>query len=221
MGLPLVWEPMGELAAMARLESEDLAVRVAARLRGLGLPGAIDVVAAFESVAVYFDVSDCLTPWWEALPKSIDDLDEGVVRAPAHHVVPVCYERGEDSVEVARILGITLERLAEAHSSAKFTVAAVGFCPGFAYLSGLPELLRGLDRRPQPRARVEPGSVAITGAMSAVYPSVRPGGWWLIGRTPLTIVDEAEGYFPLQVGDRVRFRAVSPSEARHLEGQRL
>lgn len=212
---------MGESAALARLGSADLAVRVAAQIRGMGLPGATDVVAAFESIAVYFDTAVAVRPWWEELPTRIDRLDEAEDRTKSLHLIPVCYEQGEDSAEVAERLGITLAGLSEAHSSAEFTVAAVGFCPGFAYLSGLPKLLQGLDRKPQPRARVESGSVAITGAMSAVYPSVRPGGWWLIGRTPLVVADEAEGYFPLQVGDRVQFRAVTPGEARKLGGQRL
>jgi inhibitor of KinA len=212
---------MGEMAALARLDTAELAVRVAERLKGLGIPGVTDVVAAFETVAVYFDFSQTCGPWWEALPSRLDRLEGTGARTFTAHEIPVCYDRGEDTAEVCERLGLTAERLAEAHAEAVHVVGAVGFCPGFAYLTGLPEILCGLERRPQPRPRVRPGSVGVTGSMSAVYPTARPGGWWLIGWTPLTLVDEDAGYFPLQVGDQVRFRPVGEKEAMAMVGRRL
>jgi len=92
------------------------------------------------------------------------------------------------------------------HSAIEFTVYAVGFVPGFPYLGYLPTELCGVGRLPSPRLRVDPGSVGITGRQTAIYPQASPGGWNLIGRTPLVIVDVATGFFPLNVGDRVALR---------------
>ena len=74
---------------------------------------------------------------------------------------------------------------------------------------------------PSPRLRVEPGSVGLTGRQTGVYPLARPGGWNLIGRTPLELVSVADGYFPLAVGDRVRFRRIDVREYEYLTGDRL
>src|SRR4029077_12105528 len=91
------------------------------------------------------------------------------------------------------------------HTSIEYTVYAIGFVPGFPYLGYLPEKLCGVPRLASPRLKVEPGSIGLTGRQTGIYPLPRPGGWNLIGRTPLTIVDVADSYFPLRVGDVVRF----------------
>ena len=96
-----------------------------------------------------------------------------------------------------------------------------GFCPGFPYLGYLPDELCGVPRLASPRVRVEPGSVGLTGRQTGLYPLARPGGWNLIGRTPLTVVDVAAGYFPIRPGDRVRFRPVARAEYNTLAGERL
>jgi len=93
--------------------------------------------------------------------------------------------------------------------------------PGFPYMGYLPAELCGVGRLPSPRVRVEPGSVGVTGRQTAIYPRPSPGGWNLIGRTPVVIVDVAAGFFPLAVGDRVRFVRVDEGEFRRLEGERL
>src|SRR5207245_10118109 len=107
------------------------------------------------------------------------------------------------------------------HSAAEYTVYAIGFCPGFPYLGYLPAELSGVPRLSAPRPRVEPGSVGLTGRQTGLYPLARPGGWNLIGRTPLTIVNVRDGYFPLRVGDRVRFERIDEKQFRELEGERL
>src|SRR5207248_6982951 len=135
--------------------------------------------------------------------------------------IPCCYERGPDLDRVARHTGRTAEEVVELHAGAEYTVYAIGFSPGFPYLGYLPEALCGLPRLPAPRLRVEPGSVGLTGRQTGVYPLERPGGWNLIGRTPLVLADPAAGYFPLRVGDRVRFRRIDEAEFRRRAGERL
>jgi len=106
-----------------------------------------------------------------------------------------------------------------AHTGATYTVFALGFIPGFAYLGWLPNLLSGLPRREVPRTAVPAGSVAIAEKQTGVYPSSVPGGWHLIGRTPCQIARPESGYFPLQSGDSVSFRAINAAEFLALEGQ--
>ena len=107
------------------------------------------------------------------------------------------------------------------HAATEYTVYAVGFSPGFPYLGYLPDRLCGVPRLEAPRVRVEAGSVGLTGRQTGVYPEARPGGWNLIGLTPLQLVDVADDYFPLRTGDRVRFEPIGAAEYRRLLGKRL
>ncbi|MFD6064930.1 5-oxoprolinase subunit B family protein [Rhodococcus wratislaviensis] len=126
-------------------------------------------------------------------------------RAPL--VIPVRYD-GDDLAEVASTLGMTVEAVVEAHTSAVHRVGFFGFAPGFAYIDGLPELLK-LARRTSPRPRVGAGLVAIAGTQTVVYPGGTPGGWHLIGSTSEVLWDiNAATPSRLSVGDRVRFEAV-------------
>ena len=107
------------------------------------------------------------------------------------------------------------------HSESVYTIYAIGFCPGYPYLGYLPEALRGVPRLATPRLRVEAGSVGLAGRQTGIYTEERPGGWNLIGRTPLELVHVAEGYFPLRTGDRVQFEPIDEGEYRRLLGRRL
>src|SRR5205085_6205630 len=107
------------------------------------------------------------------------------------------------------------------HAAAEYTVYAIGFCPGFPYLGYLPPALSGVPRRAAPRLRVEAGSVGLTGRQTGIYTEVRPGGWNLIGRTPLELVHVGDADFPLRTGDRVRFDPIDIATFERLRGQRL
>src|SRR4029077_12780703 len=120
--------------------------------------------------------------------------------------IPCCYDFQLDLDRVARHTGLRPDDVIRLHSETVYTVYAIGFCPGFPYLGYLPAALCGVPRLPSPRLRVEPGSVGLTGRQTGIYPLERPGGWNLLGRTPLQLVDVAEGYFPLRAGDRVQFQ---------------
>ena len=200
-------EPLGESALILR----DLprAAPEAAAILGRP-PGVIEAWAAVDAVGVVLDggvdLEAALSGAAEAMP-------------PRLHTIPVLYD-GEDLAEVAGRCGLTTREVVELHAR-EFDCRAVGFCPGFGYLTPLPEPLASLPRRDAPRSRVAPGSVAVAAGMTAVYPLERPGGWWLVGRTPLTLVEEADGYFPLRAGDRVRFVAVDAHEFERRKGERL
>jgi len=129
-------------------------------------------------------------------------------------VIPVCYggDFGPDLEDVARTHETSTDAIIAAHTAGIYTVAMLGFLPGFPYLDGLDAALH-TPRRATPRTAVPAGSVGIGGSSTGVYPFVSPGGWHLIGRTPLTLF-AARRTPPtlLQPGDRVHFRAI-PADA--------
>src|SRR5208337_503765 len=139
--------------------------------------------------------------------------------------IPVCYdvEFGPDLAEVARHAGLSAEEVIRLHSSPTYLVYFLGFSPGFVYLGGLPEILH-TPRLATPRPSIAGGSVGIAGSQTGIYPVDSPGGWKLIGRTPLRMFDpEATPPTRLQPGDRMKFvpidRATFDKMHRRSEGQ--
>ena len=133
--------------------------------------------------------------------------------------IPVCYggEFGPDLIDVATIHNITREKVIELHTSATYLVYFLGFVPGFAYLGELPDALV-TPRLPNPRRKVPAGSVAIAGNQTGVYPVSTPGGWRLLGRTPIAMFrPDRDGLSLLSIGDRVRFMPISVERFAALE----
>jgi len=134
------------------------------------------------------------------------------VEIPASNLVeiPVCYggDVGPDLSEVCAIRGLTAAQAIELHTSVSYHVHFLGFVPGFAYLGELPEAL-AMPRLAAPRRSVPAGSVGIAGNQTGVYPFATPGGWRLIGRTPLKMFRPEDAYCALAIGDRVRFTPIS------------
>jgi len=220
--LELETAPLGDQAALAHLPTEPDAVRFAAAVRAAGPPWLQDVVPAYASVGVFFDAdairSAAVLDWLRELP--VPQLAE---LAGRNHTIPVCYagEFGPDLDRVAEHCQLSPDDVIRLHTETDYAVHAIGFVPGFPYLGYLPEPLCGVPRLPSPRVRVEPGSVGLTGRQTGLYPLPRPGGWNLIGRTPLTVVNVADGFFPIRVGDRVRFARIDEGEYHRLAGERL
>ncbi|MFO0841748.1 MAG: carboxyltransferase domain-containing protein [Gemmataceae bacterium] len=213
-------EPIGDQGVMARFGQEEEALAWAAAVRALAADWLLDVVGAYATVAVYHDRDRISLAELTRLLRSLL-VDEGTAVVGTSHALPCCYELGPDLERVARHVGVSADEVARLHAVAEYTVYAIGFCPGFPYLGYLSEPLCGVPRLESPRLRVEPGSVGLTGRQTGIYTEPRPGGWSLVGRTPLTLVDVADGYFPLRVGDRVRFSRIDEAEFRRLLGQRL
>jgi inhibitor of KinA len=154
----------------------------------------------------------------QAVLRLLERLDELVLPEPRTVEIPVCYgpEFGPDLEEVAALPGMTPEQAAQLHASAAYTVRFLGFAPGFGYLSGLPEALAS-PRLDTLRWRVPPGSVGIADDQTGVYPLSTPGGWRLIGRTPLEMYRPDHDPMTLfQIGDRVRFLPIPPERFREL-----
>ncbi|WP_460813589.1 5-oxoprolinase subunit PxpB [Luteimonas pelagia] len=176
----------------------------------------VDLVPAYASLAVFFDASrddaDAIGAWLDArLPVRGGDVAGS---APRPVEIPVAYggDGGPDLATAAAELGLSPDALATRHAAGDYTVAMIGFAPGFPYLLGLDPAL-ALPRLATPRTHVPAGSVAIGGAQTGIYPREGPGGWRLLGRTPLRLFDPARDPPALLApGDRVRFL---PREANH------
>ena len=176
--------------------------------------GVLDVVPAFDSVAVHYKGDDGLAiREWILSAEVTDRLPAGAERE-----IAVCYggDHGPDLEDLAEQTGLTTEEVIALHCGAIYTVAAVGFSPGFPYLLGLPERLQ-VPRRRTPRLAVPAGSVAVAGGQAGIYPSTSPGGWHVLGRTWVTLFDpHAARPAWLRSGDRVRFVAVKSWEPMNL-----
>jgi inhibitor of KinA len=216
------FSPLGDQGILATFATEAEARGFAANVRAARIPAVLDVVPAYFSVAVYHDPTHASCA---ELAKSLANLPASRVQKKKtvgkRHLIPCCYDLGPDLPRVAEHTGLALPEVIRLHSESEYTVYAIGFCPGFPYLGYLPKPLCGVPRLPSPRLRVEPGSVGLTGRQTGIYPLERPGGWNLIGQTPLELVNLADGYFPIVAGDRVKFEPIDRGEFQRLRGRRL
>lgn len=185
------------------------ATRLAEALRSV--EGVEQVVPAARTVLVEHDgradIDTELTATIAAFDESSPPSNDG---ARAVVEIAVRYD-GEDLAEVAATCGLGVDEVIALHSGCDLTSAFCGFAPGFAYLTGLPEPLVSVPRRPTPRTRVPAGAVALAAGYSAVYPSASPGGWWLVGHTDAVLWDPGSADPALLApGTTVRFRQVAP-----------
>ena len=217
--------PLGDAAAYVEFsETLDLALnaalqQLAVALRALKLPWITDVVSALGGIALHFnpDHPDMPATPLLAVAELVDRcLDSEISVAGQGRLVeiPVCYdpELGLDIVEIAESLGLTTDEVARRHAAGEYAVLMIGFAPGHPYLGGLDPKL-SVPRRSSPRAAVPAGSIAIANAQCVVYPYAIPGGWNVIGRTPLVVFDAyRDPPSLLDSRDRVRFVPISRAE---------
>jgi KipI family sensor histidine kinase inhibitor len=173
--------------------------------------GVTDVVPAYTTILVEFDpmvIDGAAIQTW--LQEIAGAGFTGESEQPNHVVIPVAYggSLGPDLDEMADVLGMSPRRLIHLHSETEYRVACMGFSPGWAYLTGLPEELT-IPRRQEPRTRIPPGTLAVGGAQTGIYPLESPGGWHLIGRTPFVMFNpRGKEPFLLKQGDRVQFEPI-------------
>ena len=184
------------------------------------IPGVRNLHPAYCSLLLKFDPLKLRhDELQQILQKYLPRLKHLALAAPREIEIPVCYgdEYGPDLNEVCTLHGITPARAIELHTSTTYIVYFLGFVPGFAYLGELPEALI-TPRLPTPRRSVPAGSVGIAGKQTGVYPFATPGGWRLLGRTPLSIFQPDRTELSLlSLGDRVRFAPITRQQFRELE----
>jgi KipI family sensor histidine kinase inhibitor len=197
------------LGESINLETHRRVLKLLRTIEARPVDGIIDLHPAYASILVVFDpVRQDHARLQVLLRGRLAESERIELPQPRRVEIPVCYggEYGPDLDAVARLHQITPERVAELHSSPVYSVYFLGFAPGFAYLGGLPDEI-ATPRLDTPRARVPAGSVGIAGTQTGIYPFATPGGWRLIGRTPLRMFDPGRGprMSLLEMGDQVRF----------------
>jgi KipI family sensor histidine kinase inhibitor len=184
------------------------------------IPGVRNLHPAYCSLLLNFDALELSHDELEMiLRRYLGRLEDVRLPEPGRVEIPVSYggEFGPDLDEVAAICGITPAQVIGLHSSNTYVAYFLGFVPGFAYLGELPDAL-ATSRLATPRRSVPPGSVAIAGKQTGVYPFATPGGWRLIGRTPIAMFrPDRNGMSLVSIGDRVRFTPVSRAQFAALE----
>ena len=209
--------PLGDAAFIVRVgNSLGEILATARKLEAAQLPGVVEVVPAFASVAVFLQSPEYLAACATAVPAVLRGRGRAAktTRAPRLIEVPVCYDPdfALDLEEVAQHCGLTPNEIVARHAAARYHVRCVGFTPGFPYLSGLPAAL-ATPRRATPRTAVPAGSVAIAGGQAGIYPLPSPGGWNIIGRTPLRLFDVTREPAALFApGDQLRFVSIAREE---------
>ncbi len=192
------------------------AIAVADRVQAAGIAGVRDVVPTYRAVAVYFDPlrTDYDTLHYQLEREASDptahvDSDREPVR------IPVCYggdDLGPDLGAVAEVTKLTQSEVIRLHTASIYRVFMLGFIPGFAYM-GLVDSRIAVARHSTPRVRVPIGSVAIAGVQTGIYPAETPGGWQLIGRTPVKPFDPGRAEpFLVKAGDAVQFFQIDREE---------
>jgi len=234
--------PLGDSALIVRVreqfedapdETLDEVLRVFQLLQRAAIPGVLELAPAYTSVAVFFDPVTLLKSN-SATNGGFDELANTIrrtitpaskrhrraaARAPRSIEIPVCYdaEFGFDLDRVAEHTKLSEREIVDLHSTCEYRVACIGFVPGFTFLAGLPKKL-ATPRRDVPRKEIPAGSVGIGGAQTGIYPSRSPGGWNLIGRTPVKLFEPTKNPPTLVCpGDRVRFRTISREEFESLK----
>jgi KipI family sensor histidine kinase inhibitor len=200
--------PFGDAAVLVDVPDAAAAAALAAAVR-TALPAAVDVVPGMNSVLVTVPTGTDLDAVADRLRGVIDHLPPpaGASADPRTVTIPVRYQ-GPDLAAVAELTGLDPAEVVARHTAATYTVAILGFAPGFPYLTGLDPGLT-VPRLDTPRPRIPAGSVGLAGGQTCVYPGASPGGWRLIGSTDLPLFDPLrEPPALLAPGDRVRFVAV-------------
>ena len=206
--------PLGDSALLIQLgEAIDLAINqrvhaLVSLIESSSIPGVIETVPAYATLLVHYDpLILSVTQLQNDLRTKIHFVEETSHRKRPLIEIPVRYggEYGTDLESVASILHLSTEDVIRIHSETSYTVYMMGFTPGFPYMGKLADALV-LPRLETPRTRVPAGTVAIAGSQTGIYSIDSPGGWRLIGWTPLQLFDpESESPFLFAPGDEVRF----------------
>lgn len=214
-------KPVGDQAALVVFEQKieesvnTEVMELAARIERAGRQEIVETVPAFASLLVYYDplrmnFAECA----KFLEKLASRRGAGADHKGKLVEIPVCYGGiyGEDLEYVAKHANMTTEEVIRIHSGREYRIYMLGFLPGFPYLGGMDERL-ATPRLSSPRTKIPAGSVGIGGSQTGIYPVSSPGGWQLIGRTPVTLFSSGKGgTLPYEAGDRIRFVPISEEE---------
>jgi len=203
---------------------QDL-LALAQYLKGQKIPGLKDVILAYDNLTLVYDILDFDTNPYLFVNQLVATF---IAEASNHNAsnnkgrlieVPVCYDPslGIDLEHAAQLATCSIESLIQEHTAHIYTVYCLGFLPGFAYMGDVPKKIQ-LPRHPQPKAKVVAGSVGIAGKQTGIYPMDSPGGWQIIGRTPIKIFDTIKLSL-FKAGDQVKFNPIDLALFHELNNQ--
>lgn len=185
-----------------------------------GIKGVIELIPAFNSVTVLYDSTVTSAGTLKIkLERIIKKLGNSQQSSAVLYKIPVCYEEefSPDMKNVEAHTGLSREEIIEIHSSTDYLIYMLGFLPGFAYLGEMDKRL-ATPRLDSPRVEISRGAVGIGGEQTGIYPVASPGGWQLIGRTPVLVYDrERENPILYKSGDYIRFVPISRNEYFEIE----
>lgn len=225
--MKIQFQPLGDTGIQVRFGSDiseetNQEIRLFADyLKEQNIEGIIEWVPAYTTLTIFYRPDKVV---YKDLCKKLEDIQNTLQKADDQsqstiYEIPVLYggEVGPDLSEVATHNGLTEDEVISIHSGQPYLIYMMGFVPGFPYLGGMPEEI-ATPRRENPRAKIEAGSVGIAGEQTGVYPLETPGGWQIIGRTPVKLYDpEKEEPILLSAGVYIRFVPVGQKEYEEIE----
>lgn len=235
-GAPYTMYPLGDQALTIELgntieePTNELVMHVFHQLQKNPIPFVSDIIPAYSSITVVYQTA-AIRKAYPGKPAFDRMKDELILRLQQtgdgdfrHRLIeiPVCYdpEFGPDLADLAAHAGISVADVIRMHTATTYRVYMIGFLPGFAYLASVDPAIR-MPRKLQPRPMVAAGSVGIAGEQTGIYPVNSPGGWQIIGQTPLPMLDVSqESPCLLEPGDQVRFHSISIEEFNQLKKSR-
>lgn len=199
---------------------------LADRLRQAGVPGVLDIVPSFTAVAIYFEPhgtlgQDPIAYLTEVVNGIVSQIADGATLTARRIQIPVCYggKHGPDLDDVAKRMGMSPQEVVQAHHGSFCRVYMIGFAPGHPYI-GIHDERFNLPRREVPRTSLPAGSLGVANRQSTIYPNVLPGGWHIIGATPLRLFDaEAQQPTLLMPGDEIEFVPIDAAQFDALKAQ--
>jgi len=220
------FEPMGDKGILIKLEqkiSSEISAKIrqfTASLEKCPNPAILEIIPAYASICIIYDP---LIMDYDGVKKLLSDfLESSVSRGLTNATVfeiPVLYnyETGPDLGFVSEHSGLSVEEVVRVHTSVEYLIYMLGFAPGFPYLGGMDDRISA-PRLKVPRKKITPGSVGIAGKQTGMYPIESPGGWQLIGQTPIKLYDPARTppvYY--NAGDYIKYKAIDENTFGHIQ----
>lgn len=215
-----------ELGNIIDLTSNQKILTLYHYLKNQDIPGVKDFIPAYNSLTIIYDLLIIRKKHLSAFTFMKEQMEIAILKCekidsilPRQINIPVCYDTslGIDLEEMAAQKQMTIQEIIRLHTYPIYHVYMIGFLPGFAYLGTVHEKI-ATPRRSEPRVKVAAGSVGIAGAQTGIYPLDSPGGWNIIGQTPIQLIDlEIEGPVYLQAGDKIKFIPIGLQEFNSLK----